>query len=115
MPVRGSCHCGKIAFSFDAAPTEAVECNCSICRRRGASLAAMTPEAFHLDTPRQDLATYTFNKHSIQHRHCASCGCAPFSEGVGPGGKAMVMVNLRCTDADLDAIPRIAFDGANLF
>ena len=34
MATRGSCHCGKIAFHIDAEPTEAIECNCSICRRK---------------------------------------------------------------------------------
>ena len=114
MAIAGSCHCGKISFRIDQQPTEAIECNCSICRRRGSILSAMTPDEFHLDTPRADLSTYTFNSHNIRHHHCATCGCAHFSEGVGPGGKAMVMVNLRCTDADLDAIKRISFDGAGM-
>ena len=35
-PVRGSCHCGRVAFELDAPVTNVVECNCSICRRRGA-------------------------------------------------------------------------------
>ena len=114
MGVRGSCHCGRIGFSFDAAPAEAVECNCSICRRRGSLLAGMPADQFRLETPREDLATYTFNKHAIQHHFCAVCGCAPFSEGIGPGGKPMVMVNLRCAELHLDAIRRIPFDGASL-
>jgi hypothetical protein len=32
--MRGSCHCGKVAYHLDAEPTEAIECNCSICRRK---------------------------------------------------------------------------------
>jgi len=113
MSIRGSCHCGRIAFSFSQTPAMAIDCNCSICRRRGALLAAMAPGDFHLETSREALSTYTFNKHVIQHRFCAACGCAPFAEGE-VGGEAMVMVNLRCTDADLDAIQVMKFDGAAL-
>lgn len=113
MAISGSCHCGNIAFSIDQQPTQAIECNCSICRRRAPLLSAVSPDEFRLETPRKNLATYTFNSHNIQHRHCAVCGCAPFSEGVGPGGQAMVMVNLRCTDADLEGITRIPYDGAS--
>jgi hypothetical protein len=115
MPVRGSCHCGRIAFTLDAEPTEAIECNCSICRRRGSVLAAFAPGQFRLETPRDDIAVYTFNKHVIRHQFCKTCGCAPFAEGTGPGGEAMVVVNLRCADnLDLSAIKIMQFDGASL-
>jgi hypothetical protein len=68
VPIRGSCHCGRIAYSLDAEPTEAIECNCSICRRRGSVLAAFTPDKFHLETSRDDIAVYTFNRHAIRHQ-----------------------------------------------
>jgi hypothetical protein len=115
MPIRGSCHCGKIAYSLDAEPTEAIECNCSICRRRGSVLAAFTPDKFHLETSRDDIAVYTFGKHVIRHQFCKTCGCAPFAEGVGPDGEAMVAVNLRCAEnLDLATIKITHFDGASL-
>jgi hypothetical protein len=115
MPVRGSCHCGKIAYSLDAEPTEAIECNCSICRRRGSVLAAVAPDKFHLETSRDDIAVYTFGKHVIRHQFCKRCGCAPFAEGIGPDGEAMVVVNLRCAENfDLSTIKITPFDGASL-
>ena len=115
MPIRGSCHCGKIAYSLDAEPTEAIECNCSICRRKGAILVAVAPERFQLATPREDLAVYTFGRHRIRHQFCKRCGCAPFAEGVGADGTALVAVNLRCAeDLDLSTIEITPFDGASL-
>jgi hypothetical protein len=115
MTIRGSCHCGKVAYRLDAAPTAAIECNCSICRRKGAILAAVAPDAFHLETSRDDLATYTFGRHVIRHRFCRTCGCAPFGEGTGPDGQAMVAVNLRCAeDFDLATLEISRFDGASL-
>jgi hypothetical protein len=115
MTIRGSCHCGRIAYRLDAKPTEAIECNCSICRRKGSLLAAFAPEKFHLETSRDDIATYTFGRHVIRHHFCKTFGCAPFSDGTGPDGKTMVAVNLRCAeDVDLSTLKIAQFDGAGL-
>jgi len=113
MSIHGSCHCGAIAFAFNQKPATAITCNCSICRKRGALLAAMPADEFTLETDRAALSTYTFNSHAIRHRFCATCGCAPFSEGEFQGA-ATVMVNLRCTEIDLDSVEVMNFDGAAL-
>ena len=113
--MRGSCHCGRIAYSLDVEPTEAIECNCSICRRRGSVLAAFTPDRFHLETSRDDIAVYTFGRQVIRHQFCKMCGCAPFAEGTTTDGRAMVMVNLRCAeDLDLSMIRITPISGASL-
>jgi hypothetical protein len=65
MAIRGSCHCGRITYRLDAEPTEAIECNCSICRRKGSLLAAFAPDQFHLETSRDDIA----HLHLRQARH----------------------------------------------
>lgn len=113
MPLQGSCHCGQIAFTLSETPTEAIECNCSICRRRGSILSAVDPATFRLETPREAINVYTFNNHAIRHQVCGTCGCAPFAEAE-MGGQAMVMVNLRCTEIDLDSLKVGKFDGASL-
>jgi hypothetical protein len=116
MTIRGSCHCGNVAYSLKAEPPrEAMECNCSICRRKGYLHWFVDPAAFTLDTPREALAAYTFGKRLIRHQFCRTCGCAPFIEGTPPGGgKPVVSVNLRCTDLDLPALTIKPFDGASL-
>ena len=115
MSIRGSCHCGKVAYRLDADPTQAMQCNCSICRRKGSLLSFASPDQFTLETPRDAIAVYTFKSHSIRHQFCKTCGCAPFSEGVGPDGKAMVAINLRCAeDVDLAQVEITSFDGASL-
>lgn len=115
MPTHeGSCHCGRIAFTLEGAVEEAIDCNCSLCRRRGALLAAFPREALTLKTPEADLATYRFNKHLIEHRFCPDCGVSPYSEGKGRDGQAMAMVNVRCLpDVDLSTLKVIAYDGAS--
>jgi len=112
--MKGSCHCGKVAYTADIAPTEAFQCNCSLCRRKGYLLAPVPAEGFHLERGAGETTIYRFNKHRIEHHTCATCGCAPFSRGSGRDGKPMVMVNLRCAEGiDLATVTPIAFDGAN--
>lgn len=115
MTVRGSCHCGKIAYSLDAdAPTEAISCNCSHCRRKGYLLAFFPAAKFTLETPREAMATYQFNKHVIDHHFCKVCGCAPFAEGKDAKGNDTVSLNLRCMDGFDEAKLKInRFDGAS--
>jgi hypothetical protein len=113
---EGSCHCGKVAFTIDdALPTEAMQCNCSHCRRKGLLLAFYPPEKFVLARGEGELESYFFNKHAIEHQYCATCGVQPFAQGKGPDGKPMRSINLRCVDAlDLDALKITRFDGASL-
>jgi len=114
MPIRGSCHCGKIAYTLDEdAPTQGIECNCSICRRKGYLHHFSTPDKFALEGDREDIQAYTFNTHNIRHQFCKTCGCAPFAEGEGPSGP-MVEINLRCVEGlDLSALTVIPYDGAS--
>jgi hypothetical protein len=112
--VRGSCHCQAVSYVLAAVPSTGVACNCSICRRKGSVLAFYPPAKFTLETPRDALATYTFNKHVIQHQFCKTCGCAPFAEGTTPDGREMIAINLRCVeDFDLASVEITEFDGAS--
>jgi hypothetical protein len=113
---EGSCHCGRIAFTLEGEASEAMDCNCSMCRRRGSLLAFFPREALALKTPEADMATYTFNSHRLQHHFCPACGVAPFSEGKHPKtGAMMAAVNLRCLPGvDLSTLSVKPFDGASL-
>lgn len=114
MSIRLSCHCGAVAGTLDEAPKAAITCNCSICRRKGSILAAVSPDKFHLATPRENFTTYRFHRHVIRHHFCKTCGCAPFAEGE-MAGEPMVAVNLRCAEGlDLSTLTVSEFDGASL-
>lgn len=116
MQYQGSCHCGRIAFSVETeAPIEtAVDCNCSLCRRRGGLLWFGPRSALSLHSDPAQLGSYRFNKMHIDHHHCPHCGIAPFSEADDPRtGVLMVAVNLRCLpEVDLRALSITAYDGA---
>lgn len=112
MIYKGSCHCGKIAIEAEGELDQAVQCNCSICSKKGSLLWFVPRTNMRLLTPEENLATYTFNKHIIQHHFCPTCGCAPFAEGTGPGGEAMAAINVRCLDdVDLSGLKIVPYDG----
>ena len=115
MMYHGSCHCGTIAFEVEGTLEKAVECNCSICSKRGALHWFVPREHFRLLTATEDLGVYTFNKHVIEHRYCRKCGCAPYSEGQAPTGQVMVAINARCLEGvDVSALEITRFDGRSL-
>jgi hypothetical protein len=95
MIYQGGCHCGKIAFEVEGELTQAIECNCSHCSKKGYLLWFLPREQLRLSTPEDALATYTFNKHVIKHHYCPDCGCAPFGVGASPSGAATAAVNVR--------------------
>lgn len=110
--MKGSCHCGKVRFDVEGRPEQAMACNCSICQRKGALMWFVPYERLHLETPEENLSTYTFNKHVIRHRFCRECGIHPYGEGSDPKGNRMAAINIRCLeDIDLEAIPLTHYDG----
>lgn len=115
MGHHGSCHCGRIAFDVEGDVHDVIDCNCSMCRRRGGLLAFFPHEAFTLTTTPGDYGTYRFNKEQIEHHFCLTCGVSPFSEGVHPkSGAKMACVNVRCLpDVDLATLNVQKVDGAS--
>ena len=114
MPT-GSCHCGAVRYDVAGEYSNALECNCSHCSRKGYLLWFVPRDALQLRSGDADLSTYTFNQHRIEHRFCKHCGCAPFGLGTGPDGQPMAAINLRCIEGiDLQALQRVPYDGLAL-
>ena len=115
MIYKGSCHCGKISFDVDGEIENVMDCNCSICSKRGHVLWFVPREKLTLKTPEANLSTYKFNKKVVSHYFCSACGVGPFGEGKGPDGKSMAAVNVRCLEGvDLSKLKIIHYDGKNL-
>ncbi|HXH71193.1 MAG TPA: GFA family protein [Mariprofundaceae bacterium] len=113
--LEGSCHCGGIAFEVEGEPTEVIECNCSICQRKGTKMWFVPEAKFRLLSPEVNLAIYTFNTHRIQHYFCPNCGMHPFARRKDSKGNPMVSINVRCLeDVDIEALPVRRFDGRSL-
>lgn len=112
---QGSCHCGKIAYEVEADIGEVVQCNCSLCSRRGYLLTFVPREKLRLKTPEENLADYSFNTHRIHHHFCPSCGCAPLALGSDRKGNEMAGINVRCLeDVDIDSLQIKHVDGRSL-
>ena len=112
---RGGCHCGKVLYEVTTDLAQVLSCNCSICQKRGALLTFVGTSEFKLLSGEGDLTDYQFNKKIIHHLFCRTCGVGSFARGIGPDGKKMVAINVRCLDdVDLGALKPTAFDGKSM-
>jgi hypothetical protein len=109
---QGSCHCGRVVFEYESAPIPALECNCSICRRKGAIWQAVDSAHFRIVSGQDDLGLYQFGTKTAKHFFCKHCGVSTFSNPrIAPDKWA---VNLRCVDdVDLSSFKVLPFDGQN--
>jgi hypothetical protein len=106
----GGCHCGRVRFEVDGAPSTVVECNCSMCSSKGYLHWIVPRSAFRLIAGAPELSTYRFGTRRAQHHFCRHCGVASFYVPRShPDG---VDVNARCLDGvDAASLPRSPFDG----
>ena len=83
MIYKGSCHCGQIAFEAEGELGRVMECNCSMCSKRGALHWLVPGEQFSPVHPGEPISVHVpfRTRHQIQHHLCPRCGCAPFGEG----------------------------------
>ena len=113
---HGSCHCGAVQFEFQSpAIDSAMQCNCSICRRKNALMSKQyfAPEKFELLSGNDALSLYHWGDQDVNHYFCKYCGIYPFHDSIYEPGK--YRVNLGCVDElDLGALKIGQFDGANL-
>jgi hypothetical protein len=116
MKYQGGCHCGQVKFEAEGELKQVMQCNCTICSRKGSLLWFIPRDKFNLLTPEKNASTYTFNKHTIKHRFCPKCGIHPYAEAIDPrSGKPMAAINTRCLEGvDLDALSVKHFDGRAL-
>lgn len=108
----GACHCGAVRFRVRPTSNVALDCNCSICTKKGFLHLIVGAENFELLSGSESLRTYTFNTGTAKHHFCRHCGVHPFYVPRShPDGFS---VNLRCLDGDVEGEFTIApFDGQN--
>lgn len=109
---EGGCHCGAVRFRVVVNKHEAVDCNCSICHKKGFLHLIVPQEQFTLLRGAEFLTTYTFNTHVAKHTFCQVCGIHPFYR---PRSHPQAIdVNLRTLDGNvLSKFQLVPFDGAN--
>jgi hypothetical protein len=110
--MQGGCHCGRVRFRVSGDLGQVVECNCSVCTKKGILHLIVPPQQFELLSGQDDLATYQFNTGTAKHMFCRVCGIHPFY--VPRSDPDKIDVNVRCIDdVDLSAIVPHPFDGKN--
>ena len=109
---EGGCHCGAARFRETFTQQKAVDCNCSICRKKGFLHLIIPQSNFTLLQGKESLSTYTFNTHTAKHHFCRICGIHPFYHPCSHPQD--IDVNLRCLDGNVLAEFTIeTFDGVN--
>ena len=123
MTIKGSCHCGKVAFEINGEiPAALTRCTCSFCAKRGALWAYCQPAQFHLTTS-ADEAVYRWQTRQVAHHFCADCGCTTFSDspafepdGQWDGATRRIGVNARLFDGfDAALASTVVIDGKQLW
>ncbi|HEX6767204.1 MAG TPA: GFA family protein [Polyangiaceae bacterium] len=109
---EGGCHCGRVRFRATLDLNDVVECNCSICTKKGFLHAIIAPEKFELASGADELTTYTFNTKTARHTFCKHCGIHAFY--VPRSHPDKIDVNVRCLDGvELVLVRPKPFDGKN--
>lgn len=107
---RGNCHCGRVQLALRDTPSEAVDCNCSICRRIAGLWHYCTPDAV---TVVGAAIAYRQGDCALDLWHCQTCGCTTHWTPTD-AGYARMGVNLRMFDPALwQDLPRRTVDGAS--
>jgi hypothetical protein len=99
-----------VTFELHGEIENVIDCNCSLCRRRGALWHAATEASLRVLSGEDDLTLYQFNTMTAKHYFCRHCGIHPFIRPrLDPSRWA---VNVRCIDGlDLSSLKVIQFDG----
>ena len=111
---HGSCHCGQVKFTVITVLDKVVQCNCSICSKKGVLHHRIKPEQFQLLQGQEALQLYQFDTKEAKHWFCRHCGIHPFSNP--RAAPDMISINVRCLDDfELDRVKPevIPFDGRN--
>lgn len=109
---EGGCNCGRVRFRVTGDLDDVLDCNCSVCTKKGILHLIVPPEQFEILEGEDALTPYQFNTHTATHRFCASCGIHPFY--VPRSDPDKIDVNVRCLDGvDIAALTPKTFDGKN--
>jgi hypothetical protein len=112
----GGCHCGAVRYEADVdLSLGTLKCNCSICSKARAWLAALPAGDFRLLGGADALSEYQFGAERIRHLFCKTCGIKSFGRGTGPDGSEFVAVVVSCLenvpDAELARLAVTYLDG----
>ncbi|KPK16335.1 MAG: aldehyde-activating protein [Myxococcales bacterium SG8_38] len=108
--VEGGCHCGAVRYRVTIRKRDAVQCNCSICSKKGFVHLIVREPDFELLRGADALTTYTFGTHTAKHHFCKHCGIHSYYRPRSHPDR--IDVNVRCLEGvDPSDFHLSAFDG----
>ena len=115
LTCQGQCHCGAVQFeaTFPDGLTRTLRCNCSMCRRRGATMAPLPRENVRLLAGEDNLSLYQWHTRTAEHYFCKSCGIYTFHRRAAD--PSQYAVNVACLNEvdNLDLPEPELVDGAS--
>ena len=112
---RLTCHCGLVEIEIDLPDgiDEVGRCDCSICRRKGAVLAAVPLRSLRVVKGEEHLTLYQFHTETAKHYFCSNCGIYTHHRSRVDPGK--FDFNVGCLEGvnPLDLTDIKVFDGIN--
>lgn len=108
----GGCHCGAVTYEVETDLQKLISCNCSHCEKKGFILNFVDNAKFKLLSGADNLTEYFFNKKSIRHLFCKTCGVQSYAEGVS---FPQMAINVHCLDGiDTNALTVTPFEGKDI-
>lgn len=112
--VEGSCHCRSIVVQVLQLPEVATKCNCSICRRYGATWLFCSEKTVLIRAEFAPTKKYHWGQHYIDFHHCTRCGCVTHYTSTPKAKSDRIGVNLNIMPCDVVNFVSVRrFDGAD--
>lgn len=92
------CHCGATTYTVSIPSLEHHEvalCNCSICTTNGYLLVYPDRQDVVFHSGEDQLKTYSFGRHMVDHEFCPTCGSSVFIRFKAKDNSRMA-VNVGC-------------------
>jgi hypothetical protein len=117
MPTyQGGCHCGAFRFAIhkDEPITRAIECNCSVCTKKGVQLVPVDDSEMEFLQGWDQLTVYQWGSKTAHHWFCPICGTHAVNRPRNHPDR--YSINARCLDDYWSLRSSLAiepFDGQN--
>ena len=107
---RGGCHCGRVRFEIDAEIGTVIDCNCSICAKKGFLHLIVDPSQVRMLSPADAVSLYQFNTKTAKHYFCPVCGISAYY--IPRSHPDKIDVNVRCLEGvALESLTIVPFNG----
>ena len=98
--MRLNCHCGSVEAEISVPINELVKivkCNCSICKRKSATMGMVKNEEFKITKGEDKLKLYQFHSKIAKHYFCTICGI--YTHHNPRSNPSMTGFNVGCLDS----------------